>query len=173
MEIIAIALVVFIGFKFNIIGTVIDIYKKSIASLPVQTLLEHQKKRGLFEGDANAISNQLIERAWDNKPDIFQGKFGQRPHKLSTSTYALALGAQRSTLEQDNNAPALTMALGNALIELNTNGNLYPFQNIDHELNNQSMAIYIELTEKYNNPKLAEELSIKKDNSPNSNYKSS
>ncbi len=167
MEIIVIALIIYFAYKFNLIGGALNVYKKSIASLPVQSLLEHQHTRGFLGSDPNALSNKFIEDAWEKKPDIFEGKFGQRPHKLSAATYALALGAQRLTVEQDDDSPAVTIALGNALSELDTNGNLYPFKAIDHELIKQSMAIYMGLMQKYNNRELAEQLSIRKDDPSN------
>ena len=121
-------------------------YKKSEAAVVVQNLLEHQASFGLFDHDPARFANQLVQRAWDSKPDIFAGKFGQRPHKLSTAAIALALG-YRLMSESDRNRDALLISLGIILADLKKNAMLYPFNGVDEHLLERAVAVYQEAAE--------------------------
>ncbi len=139
MEVIVIILTVYLAFKYGISGAVVNIYTKSTASAIVQSLLEHQK---FFEGDPHGEAIKYIDEAWEEKPDIFNGKFGQRPHRLATAIYTLALALQRLEREKDNNAEWVLIALGNALSEIEANGSLYLFKNIDRAIIENSIEIF-------------------------------
>ena len=67
-------------------------YKKSEAAVVVQNLLEHQAKAGLFNLDPASIATKLVAAAWKQKPDVFDGLFGQRPHKITVAAFAFANG---------------------------------------------------------------------------------
>ncbi len=110
-----------------------DTLKMSEAAVVVQNLLEHQAKCGLFDLNPAAYANQLVGKVWQGKPDVFGGKFGQRPHKITTA--AVALGFGYSQLGKDDlNRNAVLLALAMLLAEVERNGNLYPFNGLDQHL---------------------------------------
>jgi hypothetical protein len=126
-----------------------SIYKKSEGAVVVQNLLEHYAKRGLFDLDAAAYANKLMELVWQVMPDVFEGKFGQRPYKLSAAAIALANGVgflengvcilDEADFRYGN---IFQLALGDTLIEAETNGHLYPLNNLDYHLLGRAMEIY-------------------------------
>lgn len=119
-------------------------YQKSIAAVVVQNLLEHQAKAENFDGDPASVANKLVAEVWDHKPDIFNGKFGQRPHKLAVAAAALANGIHMFE-ESDSNRNALILSLGNILSEIEVNGRLYPLNSLDHQLLEDAQAKFLEV----------------------------
>lgn len=132
-------------------------YKKSEAAVVVQNLLEHQANVGLFDLDPAKLANKLVEIVWDTKPDVFDGKFGQRPHKITVAASALANGIELFD-EGDLNRNALVLSLGNILSELETNGRLYPLNSLDHQLLEVSMSIFAEIAQEFSESPLAGEI---------------
>lgn len=131
-------------------------YKKSEAAVVVQNLLELQANVGLFDLDPAKFANKLVGIAWDSKPDVFNGKFGQRPHKMTVAASALANGIELFD-DDDLNRNALVLSLGNIVSELATNGRLYPFNSLDHQLLEVSMSIYVEIIQEISELPLAGE----------------
>ena len=132
-------------------------YKKSEAAVVVQNLLEHQANVGLFDLDPAKLANKLVEIVWDSKPDVFDGKFGQRPHKITVAASALANGIELFD-GGDLNRNALVLSLGNILSELETNGRLYPLNSLDHQLIEASMSIFAEIAQEFSESPLAGEI---------------
>lgn len=127
----------------GLFSSIKDNYKKSEAAVVIQNLLEEQKECGLFQQDPATTANEIITKAWDYKPDILSGKFGKRPHKLSTASFSLAF--QISHIEiSDERFPPFHLSLGNLLSEYERNGGLYPLTNIDHTLFETALKIFIE-----------------------------
>ncbi|WP_024929238.1 hypothetical protein [Methylophilus sp. OH31] len=123
-------------------------YKKSEAAVVVQNLLEHQARAGLFDQDPAATATQMIECAWKEFPDIFNGKFGQRPHKISVAAFAFAnLIVRFNDNEITNVRAAVIFSLGNILSELEVNSRLYPLNSLDHYLIENSTDVYLKSTE--------------------------
>lgn len=120
-----------------------DTYKKSEAAVAVQNLLEEQARIGYFSQDPAKYASALIQSVWDEKPDIFSGKFGQRPHKISTAAIALSRGLSLCH-ESDPSRFALLACLGKALAEAHTNAGLYPFNNLDMTLLEAAGEVFIE-----------------------------
>ena len=152
MEIIVIAGILFLAFKFNIIQKLFGIYKQASAATAVEVMLQHFANKGMLNFNPRLMSKVFVHNAWNLKPDVFNGKFGQRPHNVSVATYALAVAAEDLTRKQDQDYYSVTMALGNALAELETNGGYYPLKSIDHEIIKDSMLIYASLIPNYQNP---------------------
>ncbi|HGM4734135.1 TPA: hypothetical protein ACKPYB_000652 [Stenotrophomonas maltophilia] len=120
-----------------------DNFKKSEAAVCVQNLLEQQQRIGYFAGDPARIANALIQSAWDERPDVFGGKFGQRPHKIAVTAIALSKALSLSS-ESDPNRFALLACLGAALSEAHTNAGFYPFNNLDMTLIEAAGEVFIE-----------------------------
>lgn len=125
-----------------------DAYKKTAAAVVIQHLLEHQGRIGFFEGDPATLSRRLVSSTWDQKPDMFGGKFGQRPHKLSVAAISLAIGVAGFS-KHDRNRAVLLLALGNILSELEVNGRLYPLNGVDYTLIEGAAKIFADPKEQY------------------------
>jgi hypothetical protein len=128
-----------------IFGGVTDLYKKSEAAVVVQNLLEHQSRAGMLDRHPGKFANALVRAAWQQLPDIFGGKFGQRPHKISTAATALALGAQA---ESDLvTRSVLLVSLGVILTEIEKNGSFYPFSRMDEQLFQDAVEVFAHLSD--------------------------
>jgi hypothetical protein len=108
-------------------------YKKSEAAVAVQILLEHQAEASTFSLNPASLANKLVAAVWDQKPDIYDGRFGQRPHKLSVAATALMNGIDQFRGD-DPNRQALILAITNLITEIEMNYGLYPFNSLDHVL---------------------------------------
>lgn len=131
--------------QIGLFGLVKGIWKKSEAATIVQNLLEHQAKCGLFTSDPAKTATSLISKVWDSKPDIFNGNFGQRPHKLSVAAIALS-SAIDNLSPQNNDYLALVIALGNLLQEWETNGTLYPLNSVDNEFFKAAIKTFVDVS---------------------------
>lgn len=120
-----------------------DTYKKSEAAVVIQNLLEIQAKIGYFGDDPEKSATALIQSAWDEKPDIFSGKFGQRPHKLAVAAIALSRGISISRQDEPHRM-ALFASLGKVLAEAHTNASFYPFNNLDSTLLEAAGEVFLE-----------------------------
>ncbi len=141
----------------GLFGEIKNTYKKNEAAIVVQNLLEHQAKVGLFDLDPAKLAKKLVEIVWNSKPDVFDGKFGQRPHKLTVAASALVNGIELFK-DGDLNRNALILSLGNILSEIETNGRLYPLNGLDHQLLNVCMSIFAEITQEFSDSHLASEI---------------
>lgn len=130
----------------GIFGSIKSNWEKSKAAVIVQNLLEHQASTGFYDFNPAKYANELVGAAWDSRPDVFNGKFGQRPHKITVAAFALAYALDRTGIE-NHNSSALGLALGNILSELETNGRLYPLNSLDHQLLEEAAAVFTGVTE--------------------------
>lgn len=134
-------------------------YKKSEAAVVVQNLLAHQARAGLFDLDPANTATQFVEFAWNQDPDMFNGKFGQRPHKITVAAFALAnIIARFNEAEHTDRNAAIVLSLGSILSELEINGRLYPLNSLDHHLIENSVSVYAQASQELSNLPLAEEL---------------
>lgn len=117
----------------GLFSSIKNTYKKSEAAVVVQKLLEHKANGGWFDLDPAGLANKLVTQVWESKPDVFEGKFGQRPHKITVAASALANGILLLE-DDDENKLVLVLSLGNIISELEVNGRLYPLNSLDHQL---------------------------------------
>jgi hypothetical protein len=86
-----------------------------------------------YEKESYALAQECIKRAWSQFPDILNGNFGQRPHKLTIAiagmTDMLKVSNQNHEVYND-----LLISLFTALNEFEVNHNFYPLKNIDYQL---------------------------------------
>jgi hypothetical protein len=128
----------------GIFSSIKSTYKKSEAAVVVQNLLEHQAKSGWFDMNPASLANRLVAAVWEQKLDVFDGKFGQRPHKIAVAASALASGICLLE-ENDRNRYALVFSLGNILAEIEVNGTLYPFNSLDHHLLEEAASVFADV----------------------------
>lgn len=127
-------------------GTIKNNWKKSEAAVIVQNLLEHQARMGIFDADPAKVANVLVEACWTHNPEMFDGRFGQRPHKLSIAAYTLASYA-RGLPEGHVHLSPIALSLGMILREVEKHGVLYPFSALDQKIIGVAAQTYGELAE--------------------------
>lgn len=125
----------------GLLRAITSVFKKTEAAVVVQKLLEHQAAARTFYDNPASYANALITAVWHQSPDIFEGKFGQRPHKLSVAAAALANGV-RTLTEIEPNRQALILSLGNLLSELEVNAGFYKLNSMDHRLLTTAAAVF-------------------------------
>ena len=125
-------IVIVAGYAFCKRAAIISLFKKSDAANAVQKLLEHQVSAGLFSDDPIAAARKYIDDAWQDKPQVFNGYSGHRPHKLSVVAYALALATKKMQYSHDKNFEGTMNALDMALLEVHMNGHRYPLTSADN-----------------------------------------
>ncbi|MCL5668515.1 MAG: hypothetical protein M1392_00605 [Gammaproteobacteria bacterium] len=122
-------------------------YKKSEAAVVVQNLLEHYE---LLDLGPSLMANKLVAAIWEEKPDVFSGKFGQRPHKLTVAAAALANGIHLFE-KNDLNRSVLALSLGTILSEIEVNGGLYPLNSLDRQLLEEAQAGFFKVAGELDN----------------------
>ncbi|RCW85444.1 hypothetical protein [Phyllobacterium bourgognense] len=129
-------------------GAIKNTYKMSEAAVVVQNLLQISLRAGLGNpaADCAQMANNMVAIAWKDRPDLFSGKFGQRPHKISVAAAALAEGVKIKPL------PGVILALGNLLTEVETNGRLYPLHSVDHVLIEEALKVFLSAAEEQRTP---------------------
>jgi len=155
----------------GLLGGVKSRYKKSEAAVVVQKLLEHQTHVGMFDLDPAMVANRLVGNVWRTKPNIFDGKFGQRPHKITVAASALAYGIEMFD-DGDTNRIALVLSLCRVLTEVETNGRLYPLNSLDNQLLEVSAEIFSEISKKISESPLAQEIDKFMDSSESATWES-
>ncbi len=119
-------------------------YKKSEAAVVVQNVLEDAKRIGVFDSDPAKVANKMIEAAWSSRPDVFDGSYGVRPHKVAVAAFSFAYaianapkpGVLRSTL---------FYPFSKLMIEIERNADFFPFNNIDNKLLSTAVSIHRDL----------------------------
>lgn len=125
---------------------------KSEASVTIQNLLDIRFKDTEYEKESYALAQQCIKQAWEQFPDILNGNFGQRPHKLTTAIVGMTDMLKTSNQEHAVYSDLL-ISLFTALHEFEVNHNFYPLKNIDYQLMEMLKpvieAIMLDWEEKY------------------------
>lgn len=134
-------------------------YKKVEAAVVVKNLLDIQASAGTLTLQPETFANKLIQLVWDQKPDIFNGSFGQRPHKITVAASAIANGIYK--LDKDSpNRDALVLSLGSILSEIETNRALYPLNNIDRTLIDAAIVVFGKVFEDYESPNVENKYTV-------------
>lgn len=134
-------------------------FHKAQAATVAQTIIKQQSERGLMECPpklAGQMAHKLVEACWARQPDVYEGKFGQRPHKLTTAATAFAtaaLAVKRAELKL-----GMAMCLGIILTEVEQNRPMYPLNSMDDQLLTQAAEVFHEVTGEQANSPLASEL---------------
>lgn len=128
-------------------GWVKNTLRKSEAALLVQQAFEARMAYCLSPFDADKLSTALVAKVWDYKPDIFEGKLGKAPHKMSVAAIALANGAYDYDHDDDMRLP-IQLALGLVLTEVVNNGRFYNLGGADHYLLELADKAFAEIAKK-------------------------
>jgi hypothetical protein len=135
--------------EMGLFSGVKNTYRKSEAAVVIQNVLENQVRRGLFTSDPAMAANRLVEGVWRDKSDLFEGKFGQRPHKLSVAIAALSF-AVASGPKSHPNRDGFVLAFVTLLKEVETNGRLYAFNGVDNFLLERAAEVFGKLAAEEN-----------------------
>ncbi|WP_347140959.1 hypothetical protein [Paracoccus sp. SSK6] len=132
-------------------------FKKSEAAVVVQNLLEIQSKIGMLDINPATTANQLINAVWSESPHLFDGRFGQRPHKLSIAAVAFARAISRLS-DDDPLTLSFMMALGKIMNEVSVNGRLYPFNSVDEQLLDKALGVFTSVSNRFEQSPLGQEV---------------
>ncbi len=89
----------------------------------------------------------FVAWVWDRRPDIFEGKLGKRPHKMSIAAFALAC-ALHDFKDDDDAEQTILLALGAVLIELGNNSPFYDLGGVDRWMIEKANQAYERVEEK-------------------------
>jgi hypothetical protein len=136
---------------------VTSFYKKTNATIVVQNLLTIQVENGQFDADPALSARILVDQVWNKSPHLFDGRFGQRPHKISIAAAAFSNAIQDQEVGKlDRNSFAI--CLGKVLDNVAANGKLYPLNNLDMEHLDSASRVYATVTEEILASPLAQEI---------------
>lgn len=114
----------------------------SQSAVIVQNLLEMHGRGTEVAPIAMQIANKLVQKVYDERPGLFQGKEGIRPHKMSIAAASLAWGV-RYMGERHEAQTIMQIALGSVLLEVSGKPHQYALSMCDHALLELSQDIYI------------------------------
>ena len=110
-----------------------NVWLKSVGAALVERLLSENTVGRSLGFDLGKISNQLVDDAWNEAPQLFDGTYGQRPSRIAVAAWALANGVLRN--QQNQLLQELYgLCLNSILTELELRGNRYPLNGLDREL---------------------------------------
>jgi hypothetical protein len=115
------------------------------AETAIESLLDQQVRNGLLAGNPKALASRLVTQVWAQKPALFEGRLGPKPHQIAVAAIALAAGARLEAYR--NNEPlrsSYTFALGLILDEIASNAHVYAFHHVDHQLLDAAAATFSE-----------------------------
>lgn len=95
--------------------------------------------------DVEALASRLVAMLYSTKPDLFDGKMGQRPHSLATAAAALAQGLRERPQGFDEDIDAsIFLALGSLLMSASANSKTYKFAGYDVPMLKIAEGVYFE-----------------------------
>lgn len=118
-----------------------NLLAKSKASIILENLLTIQKEKYNFDDNISKISQELINQVFESMPDVYEGKFGVRPHKVTVAIAALAEGLNKINVDNKLFSPYL-LSLATALNDVEINSGFYSFTNIDYTLISTSIKVF-------------------------------
>jgi hypothetical protein len=107
-------------------GAIREMFQLSSAAVVAQNLLEKQRSTGLLDIEPKSLSNRLVSQVVAQDRDLFNGKKGPKPHKISLAALALAQGLRDFDRNSDEYA-ACFLSTGVILMDLERNGGNYAF----------------------------------------------
>jgi len=141
------------GFFSKILGS--DLKSNSINI--TTNLLKHQVEYGFMNDNPRTVATQLVNNVWTKAPDVFEGKFGQSPFKLTVAIYALVKGYE--LYPKGGTKDAILASIGNGFSEVQMNGAKYPFNSLDQELLQEADSICVNIMKEVQADPLYQEVS--------------
>lgn len=141
------------GFFSKILGN--DLKSNSINI--TANLLRHQVEYSFMNDDPKTVATQLVNNVWTKAPDVFEGKFGQSPFKLTVAIYALVKGYD--LYPKGATKDAILISIGNAFAEIQMNGAKYPLNSLDQELIQEADTIFVNIMQQVQSDPMYQEVS--------------
>jgi uncharacterized protein with von Willebrand factor type A (vWA) domain len=138
------------GNRMGFFGHLKTRWRMSQGAVVVEKLLEIQQNDFLVDLDPMRTANHLVQLAWTQLPDVFEGRFGQYPHKMTTAAVALANGIE-SKHPGDNLRLVYASALHALLTDYKINGDLYPLNSMDHRLIENAQKVFDRVNDEVDN----------------------
>lgn len=120
-------------------------WRKAQAAVIIEILLDKLAAQGIFDGKPNLIANKIVEKVWELRPELFDGRRGHYPHKVIAAATVLALTAERAPSD-GNVFPIVMICLGNILSDTDANPMSWPFSPQDIMLLDAARAIFVRLS---------------------------
>ncbi len=120
--------------------------RKSEAAVIVAKLLKSFADAGLFDHSPVAIARKLVNQAWQARPEVFIGRFRQRPHPVIVAASALVSGIDLFA-DDDPTRTVLFAALGQTLSDAQRHGKTYRLGYADQKLFDEAMQVFAKLQE--------------------------
>jgi hypothetical protein len=111
-------------------GAIRETYQLSSAAAFAQGVLENLTATGLFSVDPKALAHRVVAMTFARDKDVFNGKKGPKPHKMSMAALAFAQGMRHYDRHSDEYM-ASYLALGAILMEFEVRGGNYSLNGKD------------------------------------------
>lgn len=109
-----------------------NIWAQSNAAIVAENMLLLSEP-DLDRAVSKEFSKICINKAWEIYPDVFNGRYGQRPHKIITALVGMAQ-VLNSTERNHSYFKLLLLATSKLFQEIEKNRSLYPFKSIDYKM---------------------------------------
>lgn len=130
-----------------------NIYKKSEAAAVIQAMLEDVAIDGYFDLNPATTATTLVSEVWCKSPAVYEGRFGQRPHKLTVVVAAMANGLKLFAGDYKSHT-GLCFALAALFKNLEDNQGFYPFNSLDYRLQSEAFeCLVLAMSEYETNPR--------------------
>ncbi|RDI98266.1 hypothetical protein DVT68_14430 [Dyella solisilvae] len=113
------------------------------AAAVIELLLARQVEYGVLEGQPRELAEHLVSQVWAQRPTLFEGKPGPRPHKLAVAAIALAAGIRHEAYRANAALQdAYTLALGHVLEQVASRAADLNLHDIDQRLLDLAAATF-------------------------------
>lgn len=114
-------------------GSIIRNYRLSAAAVIVRNLLETHGKGSVIASNAGAIASRLVGSVYNGDPELFDGKRGKSPHKISVAALSLAQAFMDNGYDREAQL-CYHLSLGTILVEVTGKPQNYAFNGNDHAI---------------------------------------
>lgn len=121
-------------------------WRSAEAAALIESVLEEMASMGTFEGNAQQTGYKIVKGASDFRPELFDGRNGHFPHRISYAAAALAMTAERAP-KDGQVFPVIMIALGMVLQAAGTGAATLPFSPQDLMLLETAAATFEQLSE--------------------------
>ena len=125
-------------------------WKKSEAAVIIQQLLEQKAAAGIFRGDPPTVANSIIAVGWEQMPDVFSGRFGNRPHKISIAAFCLGYFTNIYDGDEQNGA-VLAICFIEVMEEIQRHWQLYGLTSADEFVLEQPAQFFSDIQHQMKN----------------------
>ena len=123
-------------------------YKKSEAAVVAQNLLELQSKICFYDKDPAEVANILISNVWDKMPNVFEGKYGRRPHKINIAALAFANKLKDMPIDHEDFC-VFQLCLAKIVSAWETNDGVYLQTDSDKLIQKSAVDIFVLKAEEF------------------------